>query len=97
MNQGVYDGFPGDIKKAFDQYSGDWAVEFYGKTRDEQELHAKEVAAEKGMELIVLPAAEVAKAKKLMEPVKANYAAELESKGLPGKKALQELMNFRGK
>lgn len=97
MNQGVYDGLPEDIKKAFDKYSGDWAVEYYGKIRDEQELHAKEIAIEKGMELIELSPAEVAKAKSLVEPVKANYAAELESKGMPGNKALGELMNFRGK
>jgi TRAP-type C4-dicarboxylate transport system substrate-binding protein len=97
MNQGVYDGLPGDIKKAFDQYSGDWAVEFYGKVRDKQELHAREVAAEKGMELIQLPPDEVQKAKRLEEPVQAKYAAELESKGLPGKKALEELLSFRGR
>jgi TRAP-type C4-dicarboxylate transport system substrate-binding protein len=97
MNQGVYDGLPGDIKRAFDQYSGDWAVEFYGKIRDKEELRAKKAAEEKGMELIQLPAAEVSKAKSMVEPVKANYAAELESKGMPGKKALQELLNFQGK
>jgi hypothetical protein len=60
-------------------------------------LHAKEVAIEKGMDLIELPASEVAKAKSLMEPVKSRYAAELESKGMPGKKALKELMSFQGK
>jgi TRAP-type C4-dicarboxylate transport system substrate-binding protein len=94
MNQGVWDGLPMDIKKAFEQYSGDWAVEFYGKTRDEEEVHNRKVAGEKGMQLIQLPASEVAKAKRLVEPVKANYVAELEAKGLPGKKALAELEKF---
>lgn len=94
MNQSVYDGLPEDIKAIFDKYSGDWAVEYYGKIRDEEEIHAKQVLLEKGVELIELPEADIAKAKKLVEPVKEAYAKELEEKGLPGKKALQELLRF---
>ena len=37
----------------------------------------------------------MAKVKKMVEPVKATYAAELEAKGLPGKKALAELLNYK--
>lgn len=95
MNQGVWDKLPADLKKVFESLSGDWAVEFYGKVRDEGEQHAKDVAKEKGMKLIQLPDAELAKVKKMVEPVKASYAAQLEAKGLPGKKALAELMNYK--
>ncbi|MGD8228463.1 MAG: TRAP transporter substrate-binding protein [Desulfobacteraceae bacterium] len=94
MNQGVWDGLPKDIRKVFEQYSGDWAVKFYGEIRDEEERHNEKVAAEKGMQLIQLPASEVAKAKRIVEPVRTDYAAELEGKGLPGKKALAELQKF---
>ncbi|MBW1799093.1 MAG: TRAP transporter substrate-binding protein [Deltaproteobacteria bacterium] len=94
MNQGVWDGLPADIKKVFEKNTGDWAVDFYGKIRDKQEKHAEEVAKEKGMQFTQVSPAEHAKAKKLVEPVKTNYAAELEAKGLPGKKALAELLNF---
>ena len=95
MNQGTWDGLPKDIKKVFEDLSGDWAVEFYGRVRDEGEHHAEELAKEKGMNLIQLPASEMAKVKKLLEQVKAKYVAELEAKGLPGKKALAELLNFK--
>lgn len=94
MNQGVWDGLPGEIRKAFEELTGDWAVEFYGSTRDKEEIEAAKVAVEKGMELIELPESELAKVKKLIEPVKAAYANELEAKGLPGKRALAELIQF---
>jgi TRAP-type C4-dicarboxylate transport system substrate-binding protein len=97
INQGVWDGLPGDVKKAFEKYTGDWAVEFYGQVRDREELECKKIAAEKGMELIELPAAEVEKAKKMVEPVKEAVVAELEDKGLPGKEALKALQSFATK
>lgn len=94
MNQGVWDGLPGDIRKVFEKFSGDWAVKYYGEIRDKEELHAKDVAVEKGMELIELPPDELAKAKALVEGVKDEYVSELEAKGLPGKKALEEMKKF---
>ena len=45
-------------------------------------------------DVIELPESELAKVKKLIEPVKAAYANELEAKGLPGKRALAELIQF---
>lgn len=94
MNQGVWDGLPEDVKKVFEQYTGDWAVEFYGKIRDEGEHHAEEVSEQKGMKHIQLPDSDIAKIKELVTPPQGQYAAELESKGLPGKKALEGFLNF---
>jgi len=97
MNQNVWNSLPADVKKVFEELSGEWAVEFYGKIRDEEELAAKKKAQEKGTELIMLSSEDVAKAKKLVEPVKEAVAAELEAKGLPGKKVLQELQSYAKK
>ena len=97
MNQGVWDGLPKDLKTVFEGLTGDWAVDFYGKVRDKEEVEMGKVAAQKGMELIELPPDELALAKKLVEPVKSNYAMELEAKGFPGKKALEALLSFGGK
>lgn len=94
MNQGVWDGLPADVKKVFEKYSGDWAVEFYGKTRDIEEEHAREKLLKKGMQFTEVSAAESAKAKELVEPVKAAYVAEVESKGLPGKEVLEKFKKF---
>lgn len=94
MNQGVWDGLPGDIRKVFEEHTGDWAVEYYGNIRDKEEIEAAKIAVEKGMELIELPESELVKMKKLVEPVKAAYVEELEAQGLPGKRAFTELMKF---
>lgn len=91
MNQSVWDRLPKDVQKVFDEVTGDWAVDFYGKVRDHEEEKNIKAAPEKGVNLVELPKEEVVRAKKNLAPVKEEYAAELESKGLPGKKALAEL------
>jgi TRAP-type C4-dicarboxylate transport system substrate-binding protein len=94
MNQGVWDRLPADVKKVFDELSGEYMVEFTGKIRDEKEQEARSVIEGKGIEYIELPPAEKAKARELLTPVQNEYAAELEKKGLPGNRVLQELRKF---
>ncbi len=97
MNQGVWDSLPNDVKKVIEGVTGDWAVDFYGKTRDHEEEASRKKAIEKGMELLQLPHDEEVKAKALVAPVKDKYAASLEAKGIPGKKALAEFEKFARK
>jgi TRAP-type C4-dicarboxylate transport system substrate-binding protein len=94
MNQGVWDGLPEDVRKVFEELTGDWAVNFYGTTRDKGEEEAKKHIVAKGIELIPLPDDELAKARELVAPVRQKYAEELEAKGLPGKAALAEWEKF---
>jgi TRAP-type C4-dicarboxylate transport system substrate-binding protein len=94
MNKQVWEGLPTDVKKAFEKYSGDWAVEFYGKTRDIGEEHSREELLKKGMQFTQLSPEESARAKELVEPVKAEYVAEVEAKGFPGKKVIEEFAKF---
>ncbi|MFH1488118.1 MAG: TRAP transporter substrate-binding protein DctP [Pseudomonadota bacterium] len=94
MNQNVWDGLPADVKKVFDELSGEYMVEFTGKIRDEKEQEAIDVIKGKGVQYLPLPPAEKEKARKLMEPVKSEYAGELDKKGLPGTKVLREVEKF---
>jgi TRAP-type C4-dicarboxylate transport system substrate-binding protein len=94
MNQGVWDGLPDDVKKVFEELTGDWAVNYYGTIRDKGEEEARKHLVEHGMELIPLPDDELAKARELVAPVRQKYAQELEAKGLPGKAALAEWEKF---
>ena len=94
MNQGVWDGLPADVKKAFDKYCGDWAVDFYGKVRDREEEHAREKLLKKGMTFTQISPEELAKARKLVKPVRTEYAKEVDSKGLPGTKTLEAWKKF---
>jgi TRAP-type C4-dicarboxylate transport system substrate-binding protein len=95
INQKKWDSLPAEVKKVFEELTGDWAVEFTGKLRDKEEKEAEAAIKAQGVEFITLPPEENAKVRKLAEPVKEAYAAELEAKGLPGKKVLQELMKPR--
>ena len=91
MNENSWKGLPDDVKKVFEELSGEWAVEFTGKAWDkfDQEAEVKNKAS--GIEYLQLDAAEKARWKALLAPVKDEYAAELEAKGLPGKKVLSDI------
>jgi len=94
MNEKSWKGLPDDVKKVFEELSGEWAVEFTGKAWDkfDQEAVGQNKAA--GIEYLELEAAEKAKWKNLLAPVKDEYAAELEAKGLPGKKVLSDIQQM---
>jgi hypothetical protein len=82
------------VQKVFEELSGDWAVDFTGKAQDKFDKEAQEEAIGKGLELITLSPQEQARWRKTLIPVQEQYAAELDSKKLPGKKIAEELKRF---
>ncbi|RJR50758.1 MAG: hypothetical protein C4576_04720 [Desulfobacteraceae bacterium] len=94
MNQQKWDSLPADVKKVFEELSGEWAVEYSGKIRDKEEKEAEEVAKAKGTNYIQFSAEEKDKVAKILAPVKEKYVSDLEAKGLPGKKVMEELKKF---
>ncbi len=97
MNQNTFNKLPPDAQKVFDKLSGDWAVDFTGKEWDQFESDAENQAKAKGIEYISLSPQEMARWRKLLAPIQEEYAADLESKKLPGKKILEELRKFGAK
>ncbi len=97
MNPNTFNKLPADAQKMFDKLSGDWAVDFTGKEWDKFESDAEGQAKAKGIEYISLSPQELARWRKLLAPIQEEYAAELESKKLPGKKILEELKKFGAK
>ncbi len=97
MNQNTFNKLPPDAQKVFDKLSGDWAVDFTGKEWDKFESDAENQAKAKGIEYISLTPQELARWRKLLAPIQEEYAADLESKKLPGKKILEELKKFAAK
>ncbi len=97
MNPNTFNKLPPDAQKVFDKLSGDWAVDFTGKEWDQFESDAENQAKAKGIEYISLSPQELARWKKLLVPIHEQYAAELESKKLPGKKIFEELRKFGAK
>lgn len=94
MNEKSWNGLPDDVKKVFEELSGDWAVEFTGKAWDKFDEEAVGKNKASGIEYLQLDAAEKAKWKALLAPVKDEYAAELEAKGLPGKKVVSDIQKM---
>ncbi len=97
MNSNTFNKLPPDAQKVFDKLSGDWAGDFTGKEWDKFELDAENQAKAKGIEYISLSPQELARWRKLLVPIHEEFAAELESKKLPGKKIFEELKKFGAK
>jgi len=94
MNEKTWNKLPPEAQKAFEEFSGDWAVDFIGKAQDKFDKEAQDEVIGKGLELISLAPPEQAKWRNNLIPVQEQYAAELESKKLPGKKIAEELKKF---
>ncbi len=94
MNQQKWESLPPEVKKVLEELSGGWAVEFSGKIRDKEEKEAEEVAKAKGTTYIRFSDAEKEKIAGILAPVKEKYVSDLEAKGLPGRKVMQELVKF---
>jgi TRAP-type C4-dicarboxylate transport system substrate-binding protein len=98
MNKSVWEKLPKDLQDAFDAVSED-AVDEAGQIwQYETELamdYAKKQAG--GHEFIYMSDEEVARLKKLLEPVKEQYIATLNSKGLPGKEMVENAQKISEK
>jgi TRAP-type transport system periplasmic protein len=90
MNPGKYESLPADLKALIDKTTGPQAAWKFGKELDEAELHGKERFTSKGVEIIELPDAEVAKMKKLFAPQVDKAIEVVEKQGKPGRKFYQE-------
>lgn len=94
INMDTWKRLPKDIQKVLEDLSGDWAVDFTGKAWDKFDGEAKKKVMAQGIEFITLDPKEKARWKKLLAPIKDEYAAELDGKGLPGTKILKDLQGM---
>lgn len=86
MNPAKYDSLPADLKALIDKTTGPMAAEQFGKELDAAEIVARERFVSKGVEIISLPADEVAKMKTLFAPQIVKAIELVEKQGKPGKK-----------
>jgi TRAP-type C4-dicarboxylate transport system substrate-binding protein len=92
MNQAKWDDLSPEIQKVLTELSGAWAVDFTAKGWDKFDAEAEVTNKKSGIEYIDLSAEEKAKWQKLLTPVKDEYAAEMDKKGMPGTEVLQFLL-----
>jgi len=98
MNWAKWKALPRDLQDAFDAVALD-AVKDAGQIWQYQQQRGMDFAkaGPGGHEFIYLPKEEVAKLQKLCEPVRGQYIATLNSKGLPGEEIVKSATEIMGK
>ena len=100
MNKASYDALPDDLKKVIDANSGVEAAAWAGRVMDEVDLVGRAKAEKSGNTIITLDEAEVDRWKEAAKPVVANWAAEMDGKGMDGTGLLKDaraLLNAESK
>jgi TRAP-type C4-dicarboxylate transport system substrate-binding protein len=84
MNKDKYNSLPPDLQKIIDDYSGDHAVDLFGKARWDIDMENKATwEGSMGGTTIYLSADELAKADAIVQPVIDKYVADMDAKGYP--------------
>jgi len=90
MNKNTWNKLPADIKKIFNEYP---FQEKFAAMWNEIDIDGKKYGAEKGLQFIELPAAEIAKWKKAVEPVLEDYVKKMVASGFKEKET-RELIKY---
>ncbi|MGA8156310.1 MAG: TRAP transporter substrate-binding protein [Rhodoplanes sp.] len=85
MNPAKYESLSPELKALIDKTTGPAAAENFGKMWDEAEVSGKKNLQSKGVEITVMPPAELAKMKKMFAPQIDEAIAVVEKKGKPGR------------
>jgi len=98
MNRTVWNKLPKDLQEAFDAVSEE-AVDEAGQIWEYQAELARDYARKQpgGHEFLYLSEEELAKVNRLLAPVRDQYIALLNSKGLPGKEMVEDALKMSEK
>ena len=88
MNKARYDGLPADLKRVIDANSGQAVSGMAGRAFLQADGEGKKLTAKNTTN--VIPKEELAQWKKLGQPLEAAWVGEMNAKGLPGQKMLDD-------
>ncbi len=90
MNKARYESLPDDLKAVIDANSGAEFSAHAGRTQQSFDAPNRQVAVDRGNEVIVLDAAETERWRVAAQPVIDGWVAEMDGKGLDGTALLEE-------
>lgn len=91
MNKAKYDALPPDVRQVLDETtSRQWYWKQVGESWDRAEVSGRQVVAAHQNEIYALPAEERRRWRQAAQGIDAQWAADLEAKGLPGKALLRQ-------
>lgn len=90
MNKERYESLPDDLKKVIDDHSGQEFSAFAGRTQASADGPSKQIAVDRGNNIITLGDEEVARWKEAAQPVYENWIKEMEGKGIDGQALIDE-------
>ncbi|MGH8670074.1 MAG: TRAP transporter substrate-binding protein [Burkholderiales bacterium] len=97
MNKKRYDSLDAGLKKAIDDNSGRHIAKWAGETWEEVEKPGQAMAKKAGNKFMQIPAAEVAKIRKAVQPEIDKFLAELSTGGFDAKKAYADAQKMVAK
>ncbi len=90
MNKKKWEALPKDVQAIFDEVSQEW-IAVSGKAWDDADAEGYKFIEGLGNKVIQLSPAEAAKWEKAVSPVVDEYVKNMEAKGVPAKKAVNEV------
>ena len=86
MNKAAYEAMPADLQEIIDRHSGVEMARLFGRAMDEADVNGLRIAKESGNEVVEISLADKGKWVAAVQPVIDNWIAEMDAKGLDGKK-----------
>ena len=90
MNQEVYEGMPDDLRAIIDRNSGLDLSVFAGGTQQDADGPARQVAVDRGNNIITVPESETQAWIDASLPIYASWVADMESRGIDGQALIDQ-------
>jgi TRAP-type C4-dicarboxylate transport system substrate-binding protein len=90
MNKDRYESLPENIRAAIDAESGEVLSAFAAQVMWDYDAPARQIAVDRGNNIITLDEAEVARWKEKAQPVVDRWVADMESRGIDGRALIQQ-------
>jgi TRAP-type C4-dicarboxylate transport system substrate-binding protein len=90
MNKQSYARLPADLKKVIDANSGEWLAKEFGSRWEKDDKPGPAKAKKLGHPVLRVAPAELARWRKVSQPVYDQWVKDMNAKGLPGKQMLDD-------